>query len=123
MTLAHQFFTTKCCLSRARTVETPLGNIDVDTDVMAELALSGAFDWLAPDVDEDEHAIEMQLPFVCRMMEGREYTLVPILVGELSFKLESTYAKILAPYFADPQNFFVMSSDFCHWGARFGCVH
>ena len=29
------------------------------------------------------------------------------------------YGRILAPYFADPKNFFVISSDFCHWGRRF----
>lgn len=26
---------------------------------------------------------------------------------------------MLAPYVADPGNFFVISSDFCHWGSRF----
>ena len=26
---------------------------------------------------------------------------------------------MLAPYLADPSNLFIVSSDFCHWGARF----
>lgn len=26
---------------------------------------------------------------------------------------------MLAPYLDDPTNFFVVSSDFCHWGSRF----
>lgn len=29
------------------------------------------------------------------------------------------YGKIFAPYLADPQTLFVISSDFCHWGQRF----
>ena len=29
------------------------------------------------------------------------------------------YGAILAPYLADPHNFFIISSDFCHWGQRF----
>ena len=33
---------------------------------------------------------------------------------------EQQYAQILAPYLQDPRNVFVISSDFCHWGARFG---
>lgn len=41
------------------------------------------------------------------------------MVGSISNDWEETYGKILAPYLADPQNLFVISSDFCHWGARF----
>ena len=33
---------------------------------------------------------------------------------------EQQYAQVLAPYLQDPGNLFVISSDFCHWGARFG---
>jgi predicted class III extradiol MEMO1 family dioxygenase len=33
---------------------------------------------------------------------------------------ELEYGRILAPYLNDTVNFFVISSDFCHWGARFG---
>ena len=33
---------------------------------------------------------------------------------------EQQYAQVLAPYLQDPRNLFVISSDFCHWGARFG---
>ena len=42
---------------------------------------------------------------------------VPILVGAISTSKEKTYGKLLAPYLADPDNFFVVSSDFCHWYA------
>lgn len=29
------------------------------------------------------------------------------------------YGEILAKYFDDPKNLFIVSSDFCHWGSRF----
>ena len=32
---------------------------------------------------------------------------------------EAAYGQALAPYLDDPRNVFVISSDFCHWGARF----
>lgn len=32
---------------------------------------------------------------------------------------EERFGEILAPYLEDSQNFFVISSDFCHWGLRF----
>jgi AmmeMemoRadiSam system protein B len=31
--------------------------------------------------------------------------------------------KLLAPFLADSKNFFVISSDFCHWGKRFSFTH
>lgn len=37
----------------------------------------------------------------------------------MSPEQEKLYGDILAPYLNDPQNLFVISSDFCHWGSRF----
>ncbi|KAK0081311.1 hypothetical protein PV325_012406 [Microctonus aethiopoides] len=73
------------------------------------------------NTDEDEHSIEMQLPFIAKVMQDfkNEFTIIPILVGSLSPDKEAIYGKLLAPYIADPQNLFVISSDFCHWGQRF----
>lgn len=48
-----------------------------------------------------------------------QFTIVPVLVGSLSPDWEKTYGEIFASYLADPQNLFVISSDFCHWGQRF----
>lgn len=52
-------------------------------------------------------------------MRGRPFTLVPIVVGALDTAAEGAYGRLLAPYLTDPRNFFVVSSDFCHWGDRF----
>jgi AmmeMemoRadiSam system protein B len=48
---------------------------------------------------------------------------VPVLVGNLSDAAEAAYGRLLAPYLADPRTLFVVSSDFCHWGARFSYRH
>ena len=42
------------------------------------------------------------------------------MVGALSTNAEATYGEILAPYLDDDANLFIVSSDFCHWGKRFG---
>lgn len=52
-----------------------------------------------------------------------QFTIVPILVGSIPPDVEATYGKLLAPYLADPQNLFVISSDFCHWGKRFSYTY
>ena len=52
----------------------------------------------------------------CDFSKKGNYTVVPVLVGSLSPEKEAMYGKIFSKYLADPQNFFVISSDFCHWG-------
>lgn len=48
-----------------------------------------------------------------------QFTIVPVLVGSISPDQEALYGDIFAQHFTDPQNLFVISSDFCHWGQRF----
>lgn len=45
------------------------------------------------------------------------------MVGSISPDVEATYGELLAPYLADSQNLFVISSDFCHWGKRFSYTY
>lgn len=74
-------------------------------------------------VDEDEHSLEMHLPYIARVFGNSDSRavppLVPILVGALSSKNEKKMGSILAPFLDDPCNLFIVSSDFCHWGKRF----
>ena len=86
--------------------------------VYSELISTGHFEEMSQTVDEEEHSIEMHLPYVAKVMESRrgQYTIVPILVGALSEEKEIFYGKLLSKYLADPDNLFVISSDFCHWG-------
>ena len=45
-----------------------------------------------------------------------QFTIVPVLVGALKEGKEAVYGKLFSQYLADPNNLFVVSSDFCHWG-------
>uniref|UniRef100_A0A1B0CMT0 Putative dioxygenase n=1 Tax=Lutzomyia longipalpis TaxID=7200 RepID=A0A1B0CMT0_LUTLO len=110
-----------CALTSCTTYKTPFYDLIVDRAVNEELQESQQFQWMDLKTDEDEHSIEMHLPYVAKVMEDfkNQFTIVPILVGSLTPACEATYGEILAPYLADPQNLFVISSDFCHWGQRF----
>lgn len=44
----------------------------------------------------------------------------PCLPASPAAPAEAAYGRLLAPYLADPSNLFIISSDFCHWGRRFG---
>ncbi|KAG0236128.1 hypothetical protein BGW42_004012 [Actinomortierella wolfii] len=84
------------------------------------------------DTDENEHSLEMHLPYLYKIFEPNTteppssirvepptVLLVPILVGALTTAKEAQYGQLLAPYLDDPNNLFVISTDFCHWGTRF----
>ncbi|CAH0475902.1 unnamed protein product [Peronospora belbahrii] len=116
---SHHFYLRGCAVSTAHEYETPLGNIVIDREINEKLVNSGKFATMSMDVDEDEHSIEMHLPFIYKIMNGRQFTAVPILVGNTKSKMDEEYGKILAPYLENDENLFVISSDFCHWGPRF----
>ena len=52
------------------------------------------------DADEDEHSIEMQLPYIAKVMQPARgnFTIVPVMVGSLSPNSEAKYGKIFARY-------------------------
>ncbi|KAF9082425.1 hypothetical protein BGX29_002646 [Mortierella sp. GBA35] len=118
---SHHVYLRGCALSKCIRCETPLGELTIDQEVNKELQKTGEFETMARDTDEDEHSIEMHLPYVYKVFEDHidEIKIVPILVGALNKTSEQNYGKLLAPYLNDPQNLFIISSDFCHWGTRF----
>jgi MEMO1 family protein len=96
---------------------TPLGSVPLDQEAIAELRRSGLVQ-ADPGAHSREHAIEIELPFLQRAL-APGWQLVPILVGDLA---ESDYplaADLLRPL-ADDHTLVVVSSDFTHFGARFG---
>ena len=47
---------------------TPLGNLTVDRSTVAALADTGQFEWMEQGVDEDEHSLEMHLPYIYKIL-------------------------------------------------------
>lgn len=121
---SHHVYTTRCELSPFQRYATPLGDLVIDKQVYQQLGdCRGVFGSMDKDTDENEHSIEMQLPYIAHVMKGAQFTIVPIMVGALSEQAEAAAGRTLAPYLADPANFFVISSDFCHWGKRFSYTY
>lgn len=59
-----------CALSIADKYETPLYDLKIDTSVNRELEQTGEFSWMDMTTDENEHSIEMHLPYIAKVMEG-----------------------------------------------------
>lgn len=108
-------------LSPASVYETPLGDLNIDREIYDELYATNMFEEMSLQTDEEEHSLELQLPFIVKAMSKRTqpFTIVPMMVGSIRTEKEASYGKILAKYLAQPENAFVISSDFCHWGQRF----
>ena len=106
--------------------ETPLGNLPLDLEsslgslVLAQLRANPVQKFLSmdKDVQEDEHSLEMHLPFA-RLIGASDCSIVPIMVGEVNEASAASYAQVLDPYFRNNDTVFLVSSDFCHWGSRF----
>ncbi|CAJ1425149.1 unnamed protein product [Effrenium voratum] len=107
---------------------TPLGDLPLDQETLAALRESKEFSHLPMHVDEAEHSVEMQLPFLAELLlpesehgpKRPSVGLVPMLVGQVNAQSEARYGKLLAPLLQQEGTLFVISSDFCHWGAQFG---
>ncbi|SGZ12554.1 BQ5605_C028g10513 [Microbotryum silenes-dioicae] len=107
---SHHVALPGCALSQCDEYATPLGPLKLDKKTIAELAATGKFEWMDQQTDEEEHS-------------RSDITLIPILVGSLSFTSEKTYGTLLEPYLRSADTLFVISSDFCHWGTRFGYTY
>ncbi|KAK8104698.1 uncharacterized protein PG998_011731 [Apiospora kogelbergensis] len=122
---SHTYYLQGCALTTYAKYATPLGNLAVDADMLQQLRATGQFDDIDRQSDVAEHSLEMHLPFLYKRLaqtfasEAEYPTIVPILVGDNKGPEEKQFGALLAPYLNDPQNVFIVSSDFCHWGSRF----
>jgi hypothetical protein len=66
-----------------------------------------------PAVHEEEHALEVQLPFLHYTLKT-SYSIVPIVIGTSNPEVSKRIASVLKPYLNE-ENLFIISSDFSHY--------
>lgn len=98
----------------------PLGETPMDTDAIATLLENPLFVDV-PATRRGENSVEMQLPLLQAALAGREWSLVPITLGQLDDESRDRAAAALTPLM-DGETAFVVSSDFTHYGPNFGYV-
>ncbi|KAL8276918.1 hypothetical protein RQP46_010646 [Phenoliferia psychrophenolica] len=113
---SHHAYMDGCALSTCTEYATPLGSLVLDREAIKELAATGKFLEMDLQTDEDEHSVEMHLPYVRKIFADKQIKIVPILVGSISSSKELFFGSILAPYLASPSTLFIISSDFCWSG-------
>eukprot|EP01134_Creolimax_fragrantissima_P001546 CFRG1546T1 len=116
---SHRAYLDGCALPEFTKYDTPLGAISHDIEALDVLRGTGEFSVMNETTDSAEHSIEMQLPYLQKVMQGRDYKIVPILVGQLHPNKAKMYGELLTSHFLDPGTICIVSTDFCHWGDRF----
>jgi AmmeMemoRadiSam system protein B/AmmeMemoRadiSam system protein A len=95
---------------------TPAGEVHLCSKAMKQLRGSGTVRTV-PGVHKQEHAIEIEIPFLQERLD--DFRLVPILAGQTDTSAQKALAAQLARLH-DGRTLFVFSSDFTHYGERFG---
>ncbi|UVC50164.1 hypothetical protein MACK_004034 [Theileria orientalis] len=116
---SHHFFLRGCALDQFSSLQTPLGQLQVDVNIVDSLSNLKGFSVVNKQASEDEHSIEMHLPLLKFMFKKENVKVVPIIVGDFNESMRDQIASSLLPYFTDESTLFVFSSDFCHFGMRF----
>lgn len=89
--------------------ETPLGEIDVDTQLI-ERAQKLPQVSIRGDAHRDEHSIEVQLPFLQAVLDS--FKIVPFVVGDAN---AHEVAELLELLWGDDETLIVISSDLSHF--------
>ncbi|RKY81146.1 AmmeMemoRadiSam system protein B [candidate division KSB1 bacterium] len=93
--------------------ETPLGKIPVATEICQRLVDQGDkifSSWLGHG---EEHALEVQLPFLQRVLG--DFKLIPVVMGEQNYDYSDSLGETLAKLLRHQQALVVASSDLSHY--------
>ena len=115
---SHRAHLDRVALSGAQAFATPLGKVPVDTRAVRELAECPAF-VLDDAAHAEEHAVEIQLPFLQRLWPDRSPVIVPLLVPALDQAQRAEASRALARL-ADDDTLLLVSTDFTHYGSAYG---
>lgn len=125
---SHHHYLTGAATTACDKYATPLGDLHIDTSLVAQIKQEWNLDTMSQRIDEAEHSLEMHLPYIYKMLSlhnpsfqssPSSVPLIPIMIGNTSPSTEASLGAHLAPYLSSPTTLFVISSDFCHWGSRF----
>jgi AmmeMemoRadiSam system protein B len=89
---------------------TPLGTVPVDTAVVRDLCSRLPQVSVRDDAHADEHALEVQLPFLQVVLA--DFKIIPLLVGEASDK---EVGEVIEALWGGDETRFVISSDLSHY--------
>ncbi len=113
----HQPYSQPLLTSAHQAYQTPLGSIMIDQEAVSELDryLVGELGFgLTPVRNDAEHSLEIELPFLQRVLTHK-FDLLPVMVRDQSAKVGEALGKALAKVLADKNALLVASTDLSHF--------
>ena len=100
---------------RSGKYETPLGSVEIDRDLAEELMSRSKFFTFQPVAHNEEHSLEVQLPFLQQVLPDSK--IVPILTRDWSEAVSSAISSALAETIDGKNVLMIASSDMSHYPA------
>ncbi len=104
---AHRYPLKGACVVDYDFYDSPLGKVKVSEDVTNILNESNVFN--IPEADTDEHSIEIEIPFLQKVLT--DFEILPVIVGQVDYK---QFSSILEKYFTK-DSVIVASVDLSHF--------
>ncbi|MEW5807801.1 MAG: AmmeMemoRadiSam system protein B [Acidobacteriota bacterium] len=114
---SHHYPIQSAAVSAFDSYETPLGRVNVDRRVCDKLLEKKIFS-MNMIAEEQEHSIEIQLPFLQTSL--KDFSIIPILVGDLESEEDYRLVAAALKEFIDKRTLVVASSDLTHYGKNYG---
>jgi len=108
----HQVPTGKIVVDDHDFWQTPLGKVPLAKDLIADL-IDGETIVANREVHKNDHVLEVELPFLQAVLS--DFSIVPILIGQVDDLALSVLAQKLIPVLADDKTLLVISSDLSHY--------
>jgi MEMO1 family protein len=110
---SHRVYFSGASLDTREGYVTPLGVVPVDKEFSAELMKRSPLFQDFPPAHSQEHSLEVQIPFLQSVL--KDFTLVPLVMGDQDLRTCEQIAGTLADAFADRNVLVVASSDLSHY--------
>ncbi len=113
----HQYHPQPILTSGHAAYQTPLGNIPINKGMLGQintLLIEKFGVGLTTIRNDQEHSLEIELPFLQRAVEG-DFSLIPIMLRDQTREFSQGLGKILAKILIDKSFLMVASSDLSHF--------
>lgn len=114
---SHQYYPQALLTSAHQAYETPLGNIQINRGMvnqLSDLILEQLGFSVAPIANDDEHSLEIELPFL-QVVLKTPFSLVPIMIRDQSKAAAQALGTSLAQVIKETHTLLVASTDLSHF--------
>ena len=111
--LSHRYRINGAAIYARGAFRTPLGDIQIDEDLAAEIMRLNSDILDLPPAHANEHSLEVQLPFLQHLLS--DFRIVPILLQDDSPENVVPLAQAIAAAMGDRSPLLIGSTDLCHY--------